>query len=305
MVFPANHMRGAVGKDDVGKFCHCFMSRMTHPLPMNPPTIRTFGRRGMLGRMAALLAAGAWPGARAESRSVKPVRFVVANDFHHDSNECDAWMEALFRQMGRTENAAFCLALGDLANTGKKESLMAMKRLSSHAGIPVHVCPGNHDLDLSPVDGWFAEVFPGQRNQVIRHEGWQVVMIDSTEGAKWKNVTIADATLKWLDEAVAGLDPAAPTVLATHFPLASFAPMCPVNEEEVLRKFERVNLRGVFGGHFHGRTSFPRGEIRLVTNACCARVRGNHDNTPDKGWLVVDGDEKGSLTSRFQVFAGV
>lgn len=268
-------------------------------------------RRSALGGLGAMFAVGAWPGARAAETSglapreaVKPMRFVAVNDFHHDNNDCDPWMEKLFRQIATTENAAFCLGLGDLANTGKRESIQAIQRLSSHAGMPFHATPGNHDLDLSPVDGFYEEIFPQQRNYLIRHSGWQFVLIDTTEGPKWQDVTISKSTFDWLDETLPTLDPLAPTVLATHFPLAAEVRMCPLNADAVLARFIGHNLRGVFGGHYHARTSSPRGEIRLITNACASRVRENHDKTPEKGYLVVDGDAHGRLVPSFVRFTG-
>ncbi len=261
-------------------------------------------RRGAMGRLAALLALGAWPGARAAETSgpmpgVKAIRFVAVNDFHHQNENCDPWMEKLFRQVATTENAALCFGLGDLADQGKRASLEAIRRLSALAGVPFHPCPGNHDLDESPVDGFYAAVFPDRRNYLVRHSGWQFVVIDTTE------VTIADSTLEWLDKTLSTLDARAPTVLCTHFPLAAAVKMCPLNAEAVLSRFTNHNLRGVFGGHFHGRTSTPRGDIGLVTNACVARVRDNHDGTSEKGYLVVDGAPDGRLTSTFVEFKGV
>jgi hypothetical protein len=273
-----------------------------------PARFHPLTRRGALSGLGTMLALGAWPGARAAERSqVKPeaIRFVAANDFHHQTEACDAWMEALFKQIAGTENAAFCLGLGDLADQGKLESLEAIKRLSAHAGMPFHPVPGNHDLDLTPVDGHYEKVFPGHRNYVIREKGWQFVMIDSTEGNKWQNTTVSKDALEWLDETLPTLDPLAPTVLGTHFPLASEVRMCPLNADAVLARFIGHNLRGVFGGHFHGRTTTPRGEIRLVTNACVSRVRDNHDDTPQKGYLVVDGTPDGGLETAFVEFKGI
>lgn len=267
-------------------------------------------RRGVMGRLATLLALGAWPGARAAEKtgpapSVKAIRFVAVNDFHHQDENCDPWMEKLFRQISATENAAFCLGLGDLADKGKRESLEAMKRLSALAGMPFYPCPGNHDNDESPVDGFYAGVFPGRRNYVERHAGWQIVVIDSTEGNKWDKVTVSKTTFDWLDQTLPSLDPRAPTVLCTHFPLGAAVKMCPLNAEAVLSRFTGHNLRGAFGGHFHGRTSTPHGDIRLVTNACVAKVRDNHDGTAEKGYLVVDGSPDGVLTTAFVEFKGV
>jgi len=286
-------------------------SVITTEMPKQSAALR-MPRRRVLGRLGTLLALGAWPGARAAAEStggqkpgVEAIRFVVTNDFHHQSADCDPWMSALFRQIATTEKAAFCLGLGDLADQGKRESMEAIKRLSVLAGIPYYPSPGNHDLDQSPVNGFYEELFPERLNYIVRHAGWQFVIIDTTEGNKYQNVTISKSTLEWLDKTLPTLDSHAPTVLSTHFPLAAEVRMCPLNAEAVLARFIGHNLRGVFGGHFHGRTSSPRGDIRLVTNACVSRVRDNHDNTPEKGYLVVNGAPDGKLTDHFVVFKGV
>jgi hypothetical protein len=267
-------------------------------------------RRHVLGSLATLLAIGAWPGARAAEQSenakggVKPIRFVSLNDLHHEDETCDAWMEALFRQIGTTENAAMCFCIGDLANSGKPTSLRAIQRLAPICGMPFYPSPGNHDLDESPVDGHYESIFPGRRNYVIQENGWQFVVIDSTEGTKWRDVTIAETTLDWLDETLPTLDPLAPLVLLTHFPLASEVRMCPQNAEAVLARLIGHNLRGVFGGHFHGRTHNARGNIGIHTCACVSRVRNNHDQSPEKGYYVVNGDAKGVIQIRFVEFTG-
>jgi len=264
----------------------------------------------MMGRLAGLLAMGAWPGAvRAADRSsrepVGSLRFVVTNDYHHEEAACDPWLAALFDQVAATEGSAFCLGLGDLANTGKRESLASVARLAERAGMPFYPSPGNHDLDLSPVDGFYAEIFPGRRNYAFSRDGWQFVVVDTTEGDKWKDVTISDDTLTWLDQTLPSLDPLAPTVIGTHFPLSGNVQMCPLNAENLLAKFVGYNLVGTFGGHFHGQTENKRGRTALVTNVCVARVRGNHDGTDFKGYWVCDGAPDGTLTRTFVPFTGV
>ncbi len=268
-------------------------------------------RRGALGRLGGLLALGLWPGAagRAATPSGRAsaagrIRFVVTNDFHHVDAGCDAWFAALFARVARTEGAAFCLGLGDLADRGKRESLAAIARLAAEAGVRFHASPGNHDLDESPVEGFYAEVFPGQRNYTVREAGWQVLLIDTTEGAKWQEVQIPASTLAWLDETLPTLNPRAPTVLATHFPLAAEVRMCPLNAEAVLERFVGFNLRGVFGGHYHARTVRTRGEMELVTNVGVSRVRENHDGTTGKGYWLVDGATDGTLQRTWVAWAG-
>lgn len=262
-------------------------------------------RRGML---ATLLAMGMWPGARAAETggcSASAIRFVSLNDPHHEDEGCDAWMEALFRQVAGTPDATLCFALGDLANSGKLKSLETIQRLSVLTEMPFYPCPGNHDLDESPADGFYESIFPGRRNYVVKTNGWQLVVIDTTEGTKYQKTTVSKTTLDWLDATLPDLDARAPTVLLTHFPLASELQYCPLNAEDVLARFTRHNLRGVFGGHFHGRTRNVRGDLALQTCACVSRVRNNHDGSAEKGYFVVDGAADGSLRSEFVEFGGI
>jgi hypothetical protein len=277
----------------------------------NSPTVAALTRRGALGRLAGLLALGAWPGAVAQAKDAGPAaaagpgtRFVVLNDFHHDDANCDPWMEALFRQVAQTEGAAFCFLLGDLANKGKRESLVTMRRLAGLLEMPFYVTPGNHDLDESPVGGFYSEIFPERLNYTFTQGGWQFVVVDTSDGNKSKDVVISTETLAWLDRTLPTLDPKLPTVVGTHFPLAASVRMCPLNAENLLARFVGFNLRATFSGHFHGQTEHDQGQLKMTTNVCVARVRGNHDGTDFKGYWVCDARPDGSLTREFVPFVG-
>lgn len=237
-------------------------------------------------------------------RAVDPIRFVVTNDFHHEGSDNDAWMEAAFRQIATTEGADFCLGLGDLANSGKRESLVTMSRLSKLAGMPFYSTPGNHDLDDAGDSSAYAEVFPNRFNYTFTQNGWQFVVIDSTDGVIWESSSISDRTLAWLDATLPTLDLHVPTILATHFPLAADVSFAPLNTEQVLTRFDALNLREVFSGHFHANTVRRRGEYELVTCVGLGCVRANHDGTEGKGYWVVDGSAEGELTRTFVPFAG-
>lgn len=274
--------------------------------PVRPVASTTAcSRREALGRLAALLAAGLWPGAlKAAGTPVAEFTFVAANDFHHREAACDAWFAALFRQIAAHKQAEFCLGLGDLADKGHPESMTTIARLARGAGLRFHVTPGNHDNDLEESTAVFDRVLPGQLNYTFAHRGWQFVVIDSTDGKKWGQTRVQPATLAWLDAALPRLDPSQPLVLATHFPLASSTPHCPLNAEEVLGRLVHHNLRLVLGGHYHGRTELVRNDYALVTNACCSRVAGNHDGTKAKGYWLCRTRADGAVRREFVEFSG-
>lgn len=273
---------------------------------MNPPAGPAFTRRAALGRLAALLAAGLWPGALRAQAGVRAEEFtfVVANDFHHFEPACDPWFAALFTQIAAHEGLEFCLGLGDLAHKGAPESMAAVARLAEEAGLRFLATPGNHDNDLEETTALFDRELPGQLNYTFVHRGWRFVVIDSTDGKKWGKTSVQPATLAWLDAELPKQDPAQPLVLATHFPLASSTPMCPLNAEEVLARFTNHNLRLVLGGHHHGRTEVARGSYALVTNACCSRVAGNHDGTKAKGYWLCRTQADATVRRDFIPFTG-
>lgn len=265
-------------------------------------------RRAALGQLGALLAAGLWPGAlRAEGRplpGVGAVRFAVLNDFHHDSADCDAWFRNLFKSVAAQGDLAFVAGLGDLANAGKPESIAAIKRLATAVRAPFYPVPGNHDNDLEENTRVYSEIFPGRLNYTWSEAGWQFVALDTTDGKKWGDTQVSAATLAWLKVELPKLDPKRPTVVLTHFPLGAGVKYRPLNAEAVLEHFLEFNLRGVFSGHYHAQTKVAYRWIDCVTNACCARVRDNHDGTKAKGYFVVRGSADGLLTREFVEFAG-
>lgn len=276
---------------------------------MTPMAFPSCTRREALGKFVALLAAGLWPGtlraaAGATPSAVRELTFVAANDFHYEDAGCDPWFEKLFRQIATHREAAFCLGIGDLANHGKPESVAAIKRHASILGVPFYPVPGNHDNDITESPEKYVEVYPDRLNYAFMHAGWQFVGLDTTDGQKYQETRVQPATLAWLDHELPKLDPARPTVLFTHFPLAAAHKYCPLNAEEIMRRFIDFNLRIVLGGHFHGRTTARRGRFELVTNACCARVRHNHDGSTEKGYLLCRAQPDGTVEREFVLFEG-
>lgn len=259
-------------------------------------------RREAIRGLGALLVAGAWPG-WARAAEAGEFSFAVANDFHHDGPGCDFWFERLFRQIAAHPGAVFCAGLGDLAHRGRPESIAAIARIAAAAGVTLYPVPGNHDNDLDGSPFNYAQVLPGRLNYHWTHAGWQFVAIDTTDGKKATFTRVSARTLAWLDATLPQLDPARPTVLCTHFPLLPISVVTPANAEDVLARFERMNLRGVFCGHYHGKRTARRGAYELVTDVCCSRVAKNHDGSPEKGYWLCRARGDGTIERSFVAFA--
>jgi 3',5'-cyclic AMP phosphodiesterase CpdA len=270
------------------------------------PTTR-LTRRALLRRTpAAFLAAGLWPGTLAAGDPpTDAFSFLVVNDLHSLDRKCQPWFEKVVKQMlGHAEKPAFLLVAGDLANDGKADQFAAVKEQFAMLKVPVYAVPGNHDFTSKQERTAYDELYPDRLNYAFDHGGWQFVGLDTTEGTKYQDTTIAADTLKWLDDQLPKLDQKKPLVVFTHFPLGEGVKMRPKNADAVLKRLMPYNLLAAYGGHFHGFTEKTFGQAVLTTNKCCAFSRGNHDGTKEKGYFLVTAKD-GRLTRTFvEVKAG-
>jgi predicted phosphodiesterase len=249
--------------------------------------------------MAPLGAAWWTAHARAQTTSF---RFIVANDLHHASEECDPFFRGLVAQMTSHGAVDFCLIVGDIADTGRPESFAAVRKAFAALGAPIYTVPGNHDNDVEKSTRLYSVAFPGRLNYTFTHKGWQFVGLDSTEAEKFEKTTISSATIAWLDKTMPTLDRGRPTVLFTHFPLGEGVNLRPLNADDVLARFKGVNLRAAFTGHYHARVERPLADATLVTNACCSRMRDNHDGSLEEGYVLCTATADGQLTRQFVEF---
>jgi hypothetical protein len=275
------------------------------------PSLST--RREFLRAMSLSLAAGtlAHPDRLAASASPREAlappsgafRFIVVNDLHHAAPDCTPLLEALVAHMRDHGPVEFCLVVGDLADKGERASLEAVRDAFGALGAPVYPVPGNHDCDIGENPDLYSSVFPERLNYAFAHRGWQFVGLDTTDGNAWQNTRIGAHTREFLRTTVPTLDPRAPTVVFTHFPLSADVRMASLDAGEILGAFADHDLRHVFGGHFHSRTENRHGKALLETNTCCSRVRSPHDGTSSEGYLLCTAHPDGTLERAFVEFA--
>ena len=254
------------------------------------PKPAVWNRREMLSYLSAgaLLSMGLWPGCatRPKGAASSSFQFIVVNDTHYMSPECGAWLERVVEQMKTHREAEFCLLAGDLVEVGHRAHLGAVADIFGGLGRPVHVQIGNHDYAEDGSRDGYDSVFPDRLNYWFEHRGWQFVAFDSTEGTKYQGTSIQPAALDWLRQTAPQLDRSKPMIIFTHFPLGAEVRYRPTNADAALDLFRGHNLRGVFSGHFHGRTERLWSGAALVTNQCCALKRNNHDGTNQKGYYL-------------------
>src|SRR5689334_21884112 len=271
---------------------------------MSSPSFSGLNRRAALQRLGlnfgALLTLGAWPGTlRADNEEPgSRFRFVAINDTHHLSPECSSYLRGAIRLM-KQHAPEFCLHSGDLTEKGQAENLDAVHDVFGELGAPMYPVIGNHDHVTQTDRSAYVRRFPLRLNYYFRHEGWQFIGLDTSDGLRYEKTSIQPETLRWLDEYLPKLAPRKPTVIFTHFPLGDGVNYRPANAEDLLYRFRDFNLQAVFSGHYHGFTERTSGQAILTTNCCCALKRNNHDGTKAKGFFVceaADGKLKRTFT---------
>jgi 3',5'-cyclic AMP phosphodiesterase CpdA len=265
---------------------------------------RRFARSILLSALAGTIS-GCAQQFRQPATARSSLRFVAVNDLHHEENACTPFMEALAAQIA-SHRPDFCLILGDLADTGRIESLEIVKQSFEKQGLEIFVVPGNHDCDLEENTRIYSEVFPDQLNYFFIKNGWQFIGFDSTDGKQWRDTVIGGKTLQFLDRTTRSLDASLPTIGFTHFPMSADAPMASTNAADALHLLSRLNVKAVFSGHHHGFTeNLHMGRYPLFTHPCCSRMRNNFDDTAAEGYALCHAYQNGHLRREFVPFNGV
>ena len=267
---------------------------------MSPAPSKKLTRRAALRIASApLIALGLQPFARA-AESGDGFTFIAVNDLHFFSDECVPFFRIVAAKMRESvPDAAFCLMAGDVADGGETAQYAGLRTAFAGLGIPLHPVPGNHDFIKDGDRSAYDAAFPEKLNYTFNHGGWQFLGLDSTQGTDFAETNISPATLTWLDTTIPTLDPAAPTVAFTHFPLGKDVTYRPLNADAVLEKLRKLNLRATFSGHWHGLNEQRLDRADIIVNRCCARIRGNRDGSPLKGWWVCHAKPNGNITRRF------
>jgi 3',5'-cyclic AMP phosphodiesterase CpdA len=247
-----------------------------------------FARRDFLrlGARAFAGAALAAPFQAQAARQSDDFSFVVANDLHYRDGRCGEWLSRVVTHIGTLRPRPEFVALaGDLSEDGSREQLSAVREIFSALPMPVRAIIGNHDHSHIGDRRAFEEVFGSQLNRRFECGDWQFLVLDTTQQRQVYRTCISAATLGWLDRAMPSIPRDKPLIVLTHFPLGRNW-LRPVNARAVLQRLHSHELRGTFGGHWHGWTQRIDQGTSLTTGRCCSCWRENHDGSREKGYLV-------------------
>lgn len=266
-------------------------------MPQNPLPIT---RRAALRLVSAPMVALGLERFAAAAAAPEKFTFIAVNDLHSFDAECAPFFRDVVAQMrASAPDADFCLLAGDLADGGMSAQYDVVLAAFRDLGKPLHSVPGNHDFVTDNDRSGYDAAFPGKLNYAFEHKGWQFIALDSTQGTTYEQTNVSAETLAWLDAKIPTLDPARPVVVFTHFPLGKGVTYRPVNADSVLARLRKLNLRAVFSGHWHGQNEQRVDQADVLVNRCCARIRGNRDGSPLKGWWVCEASPDGTITHKF------
>ena len=261
-------------------------------------------RRHFLTRASAgLVAASLWPGHAAAEEAAGEngdFDFIAVNDLHFtDPKKCPPWFNEVFAAMkASAPKAEFVLVGGDLTSECTETEFGMVREMLGAIGLPVHVTLGNHDVTEKGERTAYDKFFPGKRNYIVEHRGWQIVSADSVQDRGYENTKIPEGTLQWLGQALARIDRRKPLIVSTHFPLGAGMIRRPKNADDFLDCFRKHNVRAIFNGHWHGFGQMMFKDAIVSTDRCCSRYRSNHDGSKKKGWYVCEA-RQGTITRRF------
>ncbi len=263
--------------------------------------MKNYTRREALEKLTptVLLSLGLWPGSLHAAPRGGSFRFIVVNDLHYMSHECGQWLEKMVACMKTHAGVDLCIVAGDMTEQGKPEHHAAVRDILRSLNMPIHVVIGNHDYVAGTGERVaFDAVFPKSLNYDFRHEGWQFIALDTSDGLKYENTSIQPHTLAWVDERVRKLDKTRPTIIFTHFPMGPGVKYRPLNADALLEPFKPLNLQAIFCEHYHAFTENKFQNSIVTTNRCCALKRGNHDGTKEKGYFLCEARD-GKVTREF------
>ena len=182
--------------------------------------------------------------------------------------------------------AEFCLLGGDLAENGTSAQLTLIKDAFSALGIPFQVWWAITTTCQPRIGRLMSGSFPSKSTTRLlivagKSLGWIPVKVTKLTRHEYRP-PLSTGSIKTFPNWAS----VAPPFSSLISPLGESVWARPLNADDLLQRCYGLNLQAVFCGHFHGFTQRPFQKSIITTDKCCARVRPNHDGTPEKGWFV-------------------
>ena len=224
--------------------------------------------------------------------------FIVLSDLHYRDHRCAGWLEAVVASIRELRpRPGFVLLNGDLSDRGTRAELGPVREITRVLPMPVRATIGNHDYVTSRSRVEFETLFGRQTNYRFRHNDWEFVALDTTNGPGVYRTWVTGETLGWMDANLPRISQERPLVVFSHFPLSRNW-LRPLNAREVTARLQGRNVAGIFCGHWHGLSERTERSMPVSIGRCCSWWRENHDGTDRKGYFLCHATSAG-LTHEF------
>lgn len=193
--------------------------------------------------------------------------FIIITDLHYGSvkknppklpdKQFFEWLE----KFDDSEKPAFCLCLGDVADTGSSSQFKEFEELVEkleEKGIRVLNSLGNHDLYNSGWEGWNATCYPYSSFYTFRTSSYSFYSLDTGSG---------DIGVNQMDVLISALknDPR-PKIIFTHYPLYTekffFNFDNTTDRNLLISYFSKCNVKMYLSGHLHKYEDYDFGSFQ-------------------------------------------
>jgi len=217
----------------------------------------------------------------------KPLKFVVMSDIHMNWTD---WRKFLAKVK---PSGQMVLVTGDMTSLGKKNELLAAKKVLDESGVRYVVIPGNHDMWESDriKTSLFNEVF-GKEYQSVRLEGRKFIMINNGRATGLGAVQRA-----WLENEVKECT-VVKCIALMHMPLNHGISAHIMGEKNkkvteeaggLVKLLKANNVVDIIAGHLHYSGSYELDGLRTYLSGAVTRERNTQ--TPRYTEFTLTGDQ--------------
>jgi hypothetical protein len=235
-----------------------------------------------------------------DQKAPAALSFICVNDLHFSSKNEAPFFKTMVEEMKAVEpKPKLLLAAGDLVDSGTAVQFDAIKEIFAESGIMLKVCIGNHDWASATDKKAFERAFPDSLNYNFEMDGWQFVVLDTTNGVNNQANKAPQATFDWLDANLGKLDKKQPLILMTHYPIGQGVRNRSGSANDILTRFKEHNFKAAFTAHYHANTEVKYGDAMIYTGRCCSVKANNHDGSKEKGFVACVAGKDGAVTRKF------
>ncbi|MBI2465524.1 metallophosphoesterase [Candidatus Shapirobacteria bacterium] len=217
----------------------------------------------------------------------KPLKFAVMSDVHMNWTD---WRKFLAKVK---PSGQMVLVTGDMTSLGKKNELLAAKKVLDESGVKYAVVPGNHDMWESDRihNSLFNEVF-GKEYRSIHLEGRKFIMINNGRATGLGLMQRA-----WLEDELKECQ-VTKCVVMMHMPLNHGISAHIMGEKNkkvseeaggLVKLLKANNVVDIIAGHLHYSGSYELDGLRTYLSGAVTRERNTQ--TPRYTEFTLTGDQ--------------